>query len=182
MLPTIALQGTVGRNVNEFLEGYASSNATGMVTVTVPLYEGGATYARIRAQKQVWGQRLMDSDRAKRDALLAVTQSWEMAVAAHSRFAAYNAQIAATALALNGVKEESKAGSRTTIEVLNAEQELFAAKVNAVVAHHDEWVAAYQLRSATGDMTAQALALPIDRYDPAAHYNDVRNKWLGVGE
>ena len=182
LLPTVSLQGAMGRNVNEFLEGYETRTASGMVVVNVPLYEGGGTYARVRAQKQAWGQRLVEVDKARRDALQLVTQSWELAVAAHARLAAYTAQIAANELALTGVKEESKVGARTVIEVLNAEQELFAAKVNAVVASHDEWAAAYQLRTATGEMTARALALPVDFYDPAQHYNDVREKWLGLGQ
>ena len=182
LLPSVALQGTMGRNVNEFLEGYESRNATGMVTVSVPLYEGGGTYARMRAQKQVWGQRLQDLDRARRDAVQMVTQGWELAQSAHARVTAFVSQVGAADLALTGVKAESTAGARTIIEVLNAEQEALGAKVNEVVARHDEWLASYQLRGAMGQMTAQALSLPVDFYDGSRHYNDVRGKWLGVGE
>ena len=182
LLPTVALQGAYGRNLNEFLQGAETQNATGMLTVSVPLYEGGATYAKVRAQKQQWGQKLIDVDRAKRDAIQSVTISWEIAAAAHARVQSYASQIAASDLALTGVKEESKVGSRTVIEVLNAEQELFAARVNAVVAKHDELVAAYGIRAALGRMTAKTLALPVELYDPAGHYSDVRGRWIGTGE
>ena len=182
LLPTVALQGTYGRNVNEFLEGAETRTATGMLTVSMPLYEGGATYARVRAQKQQWGQRLVEIEKAKRDAIQAATQSWENAASAHARVISYTSQIAANELALTGVKEEAKVGSRTVIEVLNAELELFTARVNEVVARHDELVASYQIRSAIGQMKAKDLTLPVDIYDPSTHYNDVRSRWIGTAE
>ena len=181
LLPSVALQGSLGRNVNEFLKGAETSNASAMVTVSVPLYEGGGTYARIRAQKQVVGQRLQELDRARRDAMQAVTQGWELAIAAQARVAAYGSQIAASDLALKGVRAEASAGSRTTIEVLNAEQEMFAAKVSEVTARRDQWVAAYQTQAATGTLNARDLGLPVDQYDPALHYTDSRWRWLGLG-
>lgn len=182
LLPTVALQGSYGRNVNEFLQGAETRTAQGLLTVSVPLYEGGATYARFRAQKQVWGQRLIETDRARRDAVQAATQSWEAATSAKARVLSYTSQIAANELALRGVKEEAKVGSRTVIEVLNAEQELFSSRVNAVIARHDELTAAYQLRAALGEMTAQSLSLPVELYDPVGHYDDVRSRWVGTGD
>jgi outer membrane protein len=68
------------------------------------------------------------------------------------------------------------------LDVLNAEQELLQAQVNEVQARHDEIVAAYQLLSATGQLTAQYLALPVELYDPAMHYEEVRDKWVGFGD
>ncbi|HMA48998.1 MAG TPA: hypothetical protein VKP60_04540, partial [Magnetospirillaceae bacterium] len=73
-------------------------------------------------------------------------------------------------------------GSRTVLDVLNAEQELLQAEVNEVQAHHDEIVAAYQLLNATGQLTAQYLALPVDFYDPMAHYEEVHDSWIGFGD
>ncbi len=181
LLPTVALQGTYGRNLNEFLQGAETRTAAGMVTVSVPLYEGGATYARLRSQKQQWGQRLVETDRARREAIQAATQGWEATTSAGARVESYTSQIAASELALTGVKEEAKVGARTVIEVLNAEQELFASKVNAVIARHDEMVAAYQLRAALGEMTAQTLSLSVEIYNPVGHYNDVRSRWIGTG-
>ena len=91
----------------------------------------------------------------------------------------FNAQINANQLALTGVKEEAKVGARTVIEVLNAEQELFSSKVNLVSASHDEVVSSYQLKAAVGQLTAEGLALAVERYDPVQHYDAVRGQWIG---
>jgi outer membrane protein len=180
--PSVSLQGVYSRNINEFIYGVETRQVQGMLNVTVPLYEAGGTYARMRAQKQTWGQKRIQADQARRDAIENATQSWEGLAAAHSRTEAYTAQIAASELALNGVKEESKVGARTIIEVLNAELELFQAKVNRVTARRDEGLAAYQLRAAVGQLTAQALNLPVDVYDPVQHYREVDGKWIGGGD
>lgn len=180
--PSVDLKGTASRNVNEFLYGVESRELQGMLTVSVPLYEAGGTYARLRAQKQASGQKRILVDQSRRDAIQNATQSWENLNAAHSRTKAYQSQISASDLALTGVKEEAKVGARTIIEVLNAELELFQAKVNLVTARRDEVLAAYQLRAAVGQLTAQALNLPVDVYDPIAHYRDVDGKWIGGGE
>ena len=181
LLPTVALRGTYGRNVNEFLSKTQARSTEGMVTVSMPLYEGGATYARAREQKEFWGQRLIEVDRAKRDAVQAATQAWESAQAAHARVVSFASQIDAAQLALTGVKEEAKAGARTVIEVLNAELELFTAKVDAVAARHDELVASFQIRAAAGTMAARELSLPVEFYDPDLHYRNERGRWFGLG-
>lgn len=180
--PTVSMQGTYSRNINEFLYGVETRQLQGMLTVSVPLYEAGGTYARMRAQKQTWGEKRIQVDQARRDAIQNATQSWENLSAAHSRTQAYADQIAASDLALKGVREEAKVGARTVIDILNAEQELFQAQVNRVSARHDEVLAAYQLRAAVGQMTAQGLSLPVELYDPAQHYREVDGKWIGGGE
>jgi outer membrane protein len=56
------------------------------------------------------------------------------------------------------------------------------AEVNETQAQHDEMVASYQLLSAAGQLTSETLALAVDRYDPALHYEEVRDKWVGFGD
>jgi len=84
-------------------------------------------------------------------------------------------------MALAGVEEEAKVGSRTVLDVLNAEQELFQARVNLVRAQHDQMLAAFTLKSALGEMTAEALALNVEIYDPRKNFDDVRYQWIGSG-
>ena len=81
-----------------------------------------------------------------------------------------------------GLRGNLNAGWRYRVQTLNAEQELLQAQVNEVQAHHDEIVAAYQLLNATGQLTAQYLALPVELYDPTAHYEEVRDSWVGFGD
>jgi outer membrane protein len=181
LLPTLSATGTYSRFLDATGQHSQLQTSQAMLTLSVPLYEGGGTYARLRAQKHTYGQRMLESDQTRRDALQTATQSWETLMAARARVQSYTAQIAANELALAGVEEEAKVGARTVLDTLNAEQELFQSRVNLVTARHDEMVAAFQLRSALGEMTAEALKLPVDIYDPRQHYDDVRNQWIGAG-
>ena len=109
----------------------------------------------------------------------AVTQSWEQLESATATIATRDAQIKAAELALDGVKQEQQYGARTTLDVLDAEQELFVAKVNLVRAQRDRIVAAYNVAFALGQLTPAQLGLTVAAYDPQAHADDVRWKTLG---
>jgi outer membrane protein len=71
-------------------------------------------------------------------------------------------------------------GQRTTLDVLNAQQSLVNARVSLIFAQHDGVVASYNLLSAVGRLSAQALGLPVPIYDPAVHYSQVRDSWFGL--
>ncbi len=86
-----------------------------------------------------------------------------------------NNQIAAARVAFRGVREEATLGARTTIDVLNAEQELLSAQANLIAAQADEVVASYQVLASMGLLTAAHLRLPVQQYDPAAYYNLVKD-------
>ena len=82
--------------------------------------------------------------------------------------------------ALNGVREEARVGQRTTLDVLNAQQDLVNARVALVTAQRDRVVASYTVLSAVGSLSPQVLGLGITTYDPTVHYHQVRDKWIGV--
>jgi outer membrane protein len=71
-------------------------------------------------------------------------------------------------------------GSRSTIDVLNAQQELLNAKVGLVVAQRDQIVASYQVLGSIGKLTAAHLHLRTNIYDPKHNYNNVKDKWIGL--
>ncbi|HXP96645.1 MAG TPA: TolC family outer membrane protein [Telmatospirillum sp.] len=180
LLPTVTLNGQALRNYEyegpkTFERIYQAS-----VNLTVPLYQQGQEYSRLRAQKHTAGQMRIDVDVAKRDIVESVTKAWESLATARARITSYTDQISAARIALEGVQRESQVGSRTVLDVLNAEQELLNARVNLVQAQHDETVAAYQVKSTVGQLTAQALALPVPIYDPTKHYDEVRDQWIGT--
>jgi outer membrane protein len=181
LLPQLNVVLDESRSWHVLSTGSTVDSTSAMLKLSVPIYEGGATYARLRAQKHTAGQRRIEVDQARRDAVETATRAFEDLSAARARVRSFVSQIKASELALAGVEEEARVGSRTVLDVLNAEQELFDARVNLARAQHDEAVAAFQLRSALGDMTARALALPVELYDPAKHYEDVRGKWIGSG-
>ncbi|MBC7906454.1 MAG: TolC family outer membrane protein [Rhodospirillaceae bacterium] len=181
LLPTVSVVGSVGRNLHTSSQESESESAEAKLQVSVPLYEGGGTYSRVRAQKHTYGQRKIEADQARRDSLETATRGWEDLQAARALTRSYESQIRASEMALAGVEEEAKVGSRTVLDVLDAEQELFQARVNMVRAQHDEMVAAFQVKSAVGQMTADGLALSVEVYDPTKHYEDVRDQWIGGG-
>lgn len=154
--------------------------STATLTLTVPIYQQGVEYSDIRQQKNLAGEARTQLDEMRRDAVDSATRAWENLQAARARITSYSAQIKAAQVALEGVRKENEVGSRTVLDVLNAEQELLASQVNLVAARHDSVVAEFALKSAVGQLTARSLGLPVEIYDPIKHYDDVRGKWFGT--
>ena len=109
-----------------------------------------------------------------------VVQSWSQLQATKAQIIAAQAQVTATEVALNGVREEARVGQRTTLDVLNAQQELVNARVALVTAQRDRVVASYTLLAAVGRLGPEVLGLKTEIYDGRVHYHQVRDKWLGV--
>lgn len=182
LLPTISVSGIAQRVVNFDGPSSVENIAQASLNVSIPIYQQGQEYSRLRAQKQTAGQTRATLDQARLDVEDNVTSTWEALSTGRTRRASFGDQIKAAEIALEGVQRENQVGSRTVLDVLNAEQELLQAQVSEVQAHHDEILAAYQLLNATGQLTAQYLALPVDIYDPTAHYEEVHDKWIGFGD
>ena len=148
--------------------------------VAVPLYQGGSEFATIRQAKETLGQQRLNLETARDQVRSNVVQAWGQLAAAKAQIQATEAQVAAAEIALAGVREEARAGQRTTLDVLNAQQDLVNARTNLVTAQHDRVVASYALLSATGGLSVQVMGLPIQNYDPVVHYHQVRDAWGGV--
>ena len=100
--------------------------------------------------------------------------------AAKANIDATQSQVQASAIALNGVREEARVGQRTTLDVLNAQQELVNARVALVSAQRDRVVASYTLLAAVGRLSPQVLGLRVPVYRPMVHYQQVRDAWAGT--
>ena len=155
-------------------------NASLQAQLSVPIYQGGAEYAAIRQAKETLGQRRLDLDTARDQVQSAVTQAWGQLEAAKASITATQAQVAASEIALNGVREEARVGQRTTLDVLNATQDLLNARVALVTAQRDRVVASYTVLAAVGSLSPQILGLGIQVYDPMVHYQQIRDAWAGV--
>ena len=181
LLPTVSLVGEVSRGLHTTQHGSEVASQEVALKLSVPIYEAGDVYSQVRETKHTYGQRRIEADKARRDALESATKAWEDLQSNRSKIRSLEAQLRASEMALAGVEEEAKVGSRTVLDVLNAEQELFTARVNLVRAQRDETVSAYALKSALGGMTADGLSLAVEVYDPTKNYNDVRDRWIGTG-
>ncbi|HVC37474.1 MAG TPA: TolC family outer membrane protein [Gammaproteobacteria bacterium] len=130
-----------------------------MLTLSVPLYAGGALDAEQHAAQQRAAASHDDLLDAQRQAKLDAVNAWQAFQTANAQLAAINSQIQAEQVAASGVRDEASVGERTTLDVLNADQELLNARVNLIRAQRDQLVAAYALKAATGQLTAASLQL-----------------------
>ncbi len=162
LLPEVNLVGSAGRSWDQSLMvPERQDSATIMARVTVPLYRAGADYARTRAASETVVQRGLELDDLRNRVREGAITAWQALTTARATITANEAGVKAAELALYGVQEESKVGTRTVLDILNAQQELLSAKVNLVRAHHDEALAILQVKAAIGDLTATSLKLSV---------------------
>jgi outer membrane protein len=147
--------------------------------VTVLIYEAGLVYSQVRQAKQQASQSRLNVIDAVRQVRQAVATAWANLVAAQQSVVANGTNVSASQLALDGMREEYKVGSRSTLDVLTAEESLITAQVAQVTAQHDQVLASYQVQSSIGHLTGRHLRL-VPVYDPTENYNNVRNKWIGL--
>ncbi len=164
-------------SLNGFVSADQDSNTTAQIGVTVggPIYQGGLILSQFR---QVQANR-----DAARSGLLLTTMAVEQQVGnafallqvARASRQASEQQISAARVAFEGVREEAALGSRTTLDVLNAEQELLDAQANRIAAQADEVIASYALLASMGLLTVEHLNLPVQQYDASEYYNLVKD-------
>lgn len=180
LLPTVSLNGTATKADETTTSHVDYESGKIALSVTMPLYEAGSTYSQTRQRKQTHNQRRIQVEEQRRSVRQSVTQAWENLTTARSNIVARTAQVDAARIALEGVQQEAEVGSRTTLDVLDQEQEYLDARVAEVRARRDEYVAGYTLLSAVGRLGARQLALPVEFYDPETNYKRVRDKWFGT--
>ena len=181
LLPQVAVIGDANKADEVLTRGRNVNSLSLIARMTVPLYEAGSIYAQTRAAKQTVYQRRDLLDDARRAAIQLATSAWETIQSGRAQVQSLMSTIRAAEIALEGVRQEAQVGSRTVLDVLNAEQELFTDRVNLVTAQHDLAVSEYNLVQQIGRLTAEQLKLPVQLYDPKKHYDAVRNKWIGFG-
>lgn len=182
LLPTVSVSAQVFRNDNQVTSQTRQTGGQVVAQLNVPLYQGGAEYAGVRQARQTAQQRRQDVDVARRLATQTATQAWEQLQSSRAQVEANRVQIRAAEIALDGVQREAIVGSRTTLDVLNAEQELLNARTSLVQSLATVVAQSYALARAVGRLTAQDLGLPVELYDMRAYYAQVRNRWAGLGD
>ena len=182
LLPQASLQAQAFRNDNQTALGTRAIGESVTATLTVPLYQGGAEYSAVRQARQDATRLRQVVDDQRRAAASQASTAWETLGSARATVDSVRAQIRAAEIALDGVQREAVVGSRTTLDVLNAEQELLNARVSLVRALANVVTASHSLAQAVGRLTARDLALPVALYDQEAYYRAVRDRWAGLGD
>jgi len=181
LLPRFELTAEMSRIEDATSRGSLTTRNQISAQLTVPLYQSGSEHALVRATREVASQRRIEIEVARRSVLKTTTLWWEALVTARAQIAAFREAVRAAEIALDGVEQEAAVGSRTILDVLDAEQELFLVRVDLVRAERDDVVASYTIEAVIGRLTASRLGLPVQAYDPTVHYLDVRDKVWGTG-
>lgn len=179
MLPTVTVQASYGRSGQERFAETIGDDSRLTATASVPLYQGGAEWSQIRQAKELNNRARLNVEDARRGTDEGVQNAWEAYRAAKASSEANRQQVKAAEIAYEGVEQEQQVGSRTTLDVLNQQQELLNARVSLVRSERDEIVASYSLLSAVGKLTAQTLELPVEFYDPVDSYD--MQTWRPLG-
>jgi outer membrane protein len=182
LMPQVSLQGQTFQQENAGSRSAEANGYQAVVQLSVPVYQGGSEYSQVRQARQSQQQTNRLVDDARRTAVQAAVNAWETLTAARASAESLRSQIRANEIALEGVEREAIVGSRTTLDVLNAQQTLLNSRTSLVQALAQLVTASYQMASAVGRLTARDLHLPVPLYDETAYYNEVRNKWVGLGD
>jgi len=180
LYPNLSILASASTNATPVYNDLKQNLLSVVAQLTIPVYQGGGEYSSIRQSKETVGQQRLNLDVNRDQARATVVQSWGELDASKAQIEATTAQVNAAEIALNGVREEARVGQRTTLDVLNAQQELVNARVALVTAQHDRVVASYTLLAAVGALSMQRLGLNVTIYDPQVHYQQVRDAWLGL--
>jgi outer membrane protein len=180
LAPQVGVRGAVAQRYDNQVEGDRALSASVVAQLTVPIYEGGQAYASTRQAKETAGQRRLEADSIRDQVRAFVITSWGQLEAARAQIVASQAQVDAAETALNGVREEARVGQRTTLDVLNAQQELLEARVNLITAQRDRVVASYLVVQSMGRLNSRALGLAVNHYSPKIHFDQVKDLWGGL--
>jgi outer membrane protein len=182
LMPQLNLSAS-GLTSNNSLQPHNSANGGQVLaTLSVPLYQGGAEHAAVRQARQTQQQTRKQVDEARRTAIQLATQAWATLDSARASVESTRTAIRANRIALEGVTREALVGSRTTLDVLNAQQAVLNSEVTLVQNLASLLVASHSVASAVGRLTARDLNLSVPFYDETAYYNAVRDRWAGTGD
>lgn len=179
LMPDLSVIVTGSHTQHTDYSGTQLTTGSAVLALNVPIYDGGVASARTRVAKHTFGQRRLTTDLQRIRSIDAIKRAWQNVQSNNARITALEENERAALVALDGVQQELKVGSRTVLDELNARQEVLDAQIALQRSRHDAAVAAYSLLVAVGRLNADALALPVEKYDPADHYDSV--SWMPWG-
>lgn len=175
LLPTVSLVGSIAHRRDAGGRDNRNSDAAVSAVVSVPLYEAGHVTSRRRAAIETASRMRAAAEDRRRVAVEQAVRAWESLTSARARLESLETEVRASEIALDGLQQEAEVGTRTLLDVLDAEQDLLDARVNVVRTKQAEAVASYQLAAAMGRLTAEAQQVPVPLYDYRENYDRVRS-------
>ena len=180
--PNLSVQGSVQRQWENdpTLSAKGNDIASVIGQANIPIYDGGFAAAQIRQSKELAMQARIVLELIRNQTQTAVIAAWASHEGAKVALSAAESEVRAANVALSGVQKEAQGGQRTTLDVLNSQQDLMAARARLIGAQRDRVIAAYALLSATGRLDVKTLGLNTPDYSPEVHYQQVRDAWGGL--
>lgn len=172
--PVISLNGSLSVS-DELGESGGVENLTVGIGASGPIYQGGALDSIVRSAMAQRDAARGNLHVVRHDVFADVGNAYADLQAAFAQIDATEEQIRAARVAFEGIREEAKLGARTTLDVLDAEQQLLDAQASRVSAEASQYIAAYSVLSSMGLLTAERLKLPVQIYDASAYYNVVKD-------
>ena len=157
-----------------------TDQASVIAQMNAPIYDGGTGASQTRQAKELAAQSRLVLDQVRNQSRTAAVGAWVANEGAKVAVAASEAEVRAATVALQGVQREAAGGQRTTVDVLNAQQDLILAKARLIGALRDRVIASYTLLSAIGRLDVKNLGLNTPDYLPEVHYHQVRDAWHGL--
>jgi len=182
LMPQLQIQASAFHEVGQDLQNSQLKGGSIIGQLNIPLYQGGEEYAAIRAAKAKQQQSFASIIDAQRTAWYQGSQAWVAVVSTRAAILSTNAEIKANAIALDGTEREELVGTRTTLDVLNAQQLLLNSQVQQVQNIGTLVNNTYAVTSAIGRLTVKDLGLPVQEYDDLKYYDAVKDGGFGTGE
>lgn len=182
LLPTVSVQASASRAVqtDQTLTTNATDQASVVGQLNVPIYDGGTAASQTRQAKELTSQSRMVLEQVRNQTRTAVLSAWVSNEGTKVALTAAESEVRAAGIALEGVRREAAGGQRTTIDVLNAQQDLTNARTRLIQSQRDRVIASYTLLSAVGRLDVHVLKLDTPDYLPEVHYHQVRDAWQGI--
>jgi outer membrane protein len=182
LLPQVNVQANVNRasDSDPNLGTKLADQASVIGALTLPIYDGGTAASQTRQAKETAVQSRQVLEQVRSQARTAAISAWISSEGTKVALTAAEAEVKSANIALQGVRREAQAGQRTTIDVLNSQQDLTAARTRQIVAQRDRVIASYTLLSAIGRLDIRTLGLSTPDYLPEVHYHQVRDAWHGL--
>ena len=182
LMPNISVQGNAGRSVQSDLTlGTTRTDQASVIgQIGVPIYDGGLAASQTRQAKELASQSRTVLEQIREETQTAAASAWAANEGTKVALGAAESEVKAAFTALQGVQQEARAGQRTTIDVLNAQQDLTNAKTRQILAQRDRVIASYTLLSSIGRLDVRTLHLDTPDYPPDVHYHQVRDAWHGL--
>ena len=178
LLPSISLIGEFS-NSEEMLFNTDGDAYQLMGVLSMPIFSGGLNWSNIRKAQEINIRDKFQLTEARRFVIQEVKSAFAQYNSSLIKVNSSKKQFEANKIALEGVKEEFELGTRTNLDVLDAEQEFLDSQVSMISSENNSKLSMFYLLLSVGSLNPDVLSLPVSKYDPNLNYNKVKNIKIG---